>query len=667
MSCCNNLYIISFLACSEAGLALVSAASDSSAISILRNSGKYNGNSEAYQIIQIRNIGLGSSIQSELLMESYVNALVAYEAIVKSLDRISATRIANDLVTDDDSAALAAPQGGVLDSRLASVENALAEISGNYLPMSGGEMDNDASVSIYNSDRDKYITIAPDDIEIVDDSGVNGIRIATVDPISGFVIREGSALLGHRTVYGIGEIINYSSRIQTNLTLPTNSGTLALLSDIPIPVTLEEVTYSELLSLSEGSDLVPGRYYRITDYLTTTSDPESRTSNHQFDIVVLAIGVSTLSEEAHAMQHRGDTYFANSNLSAWKIWYALDNDTSRFAWADATNGKGVIYRMIDEWNNDCPYDFKNIRFKRKLANGEYYPESGVDTWVYTFTWVDENYDVLDLSIVGPTLSNDESMYPGIFGNTIKECSEFAIYPDEQGSQFRLMLSNNVLIFSYYFDYGYFYGCYSNTFGNNCYSNTLGNSCYSNTFGNGCYSNTFRNNCYYNAFGDSCYSNTLGHECYSNSFGAECHSNTFGNSCSFNTIGNNCHYIEFGESCDSNIIGNECQSITLGEELDHITFGNYCRYIKFGNSSQIINYVRRIDIGSGCQYLYVNSSDVSASGTNYLQNVSIAQGITGTNSSRVTITIPDRNLRYETKVGYNSAGVLKIYCEADLVS
>lgn len=23
-------------------------------------------------------------------------------------------------------------------------------------------------------------------------------------------------------------------------------------------------------------------------------------------------------------------------------------------------GKGVIYRMIDEWNNDCPYDFKNI-------------------------------------------------------------------------------------------------------------------------------------------------------------------------------------------------------------------------------------------------------------------------------------------------------------------
>ena len=28
-----------------------------------------------------------------------------------------------------------------------------------------------------------------------------------------------------------------------------------------------------------------------------------------------------------------DDYFANSNLSAWKIWYSLDNDVNRFKWA----------------------------------------------------------------------------------------------------------------------------------------------------------------------------------------------------------------------------------------------------------------------------------------------------------------------------------------------
>lgn len=28
------------------------------------------------------------------------------------------------------------------------------------------------------------------------------------------------------------------------------------------------------------------------------------------------------------------------------------------------DGTGVIYRMVDEYNNDYPYDFKNIQYKR---------------------------------------------------------------------------------------------------------------------------------------------------------------------------------------------------------------------------------------------------------------------------------------------------------------
>lgn len=56
-------------------------------------------------------------------------------------------------------------------------------------------------------------------------------------------------------------------------------------------------------------------------------------------------------------------HFENSNLSAWKLRYCLDNDKDRFAWVDDTDtGRGVIYRMIDEFGNDCPYDFKNIMF-----------------------------------------------------------------------------------------------------------------------------------------------------------------------------------------------------------------------------------------------------------------------------------------------------------------
>ena len=83
----------------------------------------------------------------------------------------------------------------------------------------------------------------------------------------------------------------------------------------------------------------------------------------------------TLNEHARAIMHDGNLpddiidgnvrtkYFAKSNLAAWDIWYCIDNDTNRFAWAVADGGKGVIYRLVDEFQNDVPYDFKGIQFK----------------------------------------------------------------------------------------------------------------------------------------------------------------------------------------------------------------------------------------------------------------------------------------------------------------
>lgn len=78
----NSLFVISFDAGAEAGLALVTARNERDAVQILRNSGKYNSDPESYHIQQTRNIGLSTTIRTELLMESYVNALTAYEAIV---------------------------------------------------------------------------------------------------------------------------------------------------------------------------------------------------------------------------------------------------------------------------------------------------------------------------------------------------------------------------------------------------------------------------------------------------------------------------------------------------------------------------------------------------------------------------------------------------------
>ncbi len=105
---------------------------------------------------------------------------------------------------------------------------------------------------------------------------------------------------------------------------------------------IQSVTYAELKNLRDTGTLSAGQWYRITDYSTTVAnDAEARSAGHPFDLLVVATGTNTLSEEARAMKSNRDTsnYFAKANLSAWKVWYCLDNDATRFAWADTENSR----------------------------------------------------------------------------------------------------------------------------------------------------------------------------------------------------------------------------------------------------------------------------------------------------------------------------------------
>lgn len=319
------------------------------------------------------------------------------------------------------------------------------------------------------------------------------------------------------------------------------------------------VTYEVLKTMRDNGHLLSGEQYRIVDFVTTTTQENTQSAGHPFDIIVVADSANTLNENARAVAHAGDTYFANCKLSAWEIKYSLDNDKSRFWWADETNGKGVIYYMKDEYGNECHYDFKNIQFDRE---GTYY---------YTFSWVDENNAVEDLSIVGNTeLYNDEGQIVGCYGNKMGVVASFnvGIYVDNP-TNLANVLNDNVLISTYSYEGGVFYGCYSNTFGIGCYSNTFGGNCHSNTFGIGCHSNTFDDDCVNNTFGDSCSDNTFGDGCSSNTFGIGCTSNTLGSLCSNNTFLNGCGSNTFGDSCGSNTL-NACARVTFGYFCTHNT-------------------------------------------------------------------------------------------------
>ena len=388
---------------------------------------------------------------------------------------------------------------------------------------------------------------------------------------------------------------------------------------------VNKVTYTELVDLRNNAQLTSGRLYQITDYVTTTTQEGTKSAGHPFDVIVLALSENELSERAWAIQHEGDTYFANSALNALQIWYCLDNDTDRFAWADETNGKGVIYRMIDEFNNDIPYDFKNIQFYRQWDSSKslWSNISKDNTGVPCYTFSSKGYSSTT-SFTDMSLDASNKVYSNVIKKYVNSNKQ--------------TLNNN---------------CF---FGVEIYSNSFGEDCYHNTFGNNCHYNTLGNNCYYNALGYSCYRNTFGNLCCHNYFYGTCIENTGGNNFYFNLLGNGCYYNTFGNNCQYNTFGNYCQ---------YNTFGNYCTIIRFISNSTSIryHYYQFNHFGDGCKYIDFSGAE-TASSESQVQNYNFAQGLQGTSDTYLTID-GKRGRSYETKVAKNSNGELKIYCEADL--
>ena len=576
------------------------------------------------------------------------------------------------------------------------------------------------------------------------------------------------------------------------------------------------VTYSELKSLRDNGNLIPGQKYRITDYVTAVNKPNIESAGHPFNIIVEALNEYTLSERAKAIQDENDGYFDSEYLEAWDLWYCLDNDTSRFDWGISTgydssscainsdliegnafktpfafsgcmwndpingdeydskvendliyewgleeepngskslyllksdvdiyneegtvdtydkfyyrgvievagieydywqkydvnrsgyilgdrgtqfvlterivegniiesqNGKGIIYRMIDEYGNDCPYDFKNIMFKRPNAE-----DIGDDNYYFTFSWVEEGGNIMDASICGNNgyLHNDDYDIPGVFSNVIGKYIENGVNK----------LPVNIFIGNYNYDKGWYYGCRNNTFGNNCNANSFGNNCHNNSFGTNCNANTFGNNCHNNSFGNYCFNNSFGENCSNNSFDSNCYNNTFdiicygnifgdacfnnsfGSGCEGNTFGINCYSNSFGNSCKDNTFGNKCFNNSFSFDYYNNTFGNNCYRNKlilgfgchsntFGNYCYENNFegifLRNNYLSNGCNNIIFYAQTDEAK---YIQNLVIAKNI---NNEEITISDSLLNANYEIKVAKNSAGEIKIYCEADLIA
>ena len=482
------------------------------------------------------------------------------------------------------------------------------------------------------------------------------------------------------------------------------------------PELLVKIHWAELKVLIDNSQLVPDQQYRITDYTCTTTHVATKSAGHVFDIIVTADSTNVLNEEARAIKHDGDTYFADSNLSAWKIWYCIDNDTNRFAWADSTNGKGVIYRMIDEFNNDVPYDFKNIQFYRKWDEAKQLwciistDNTGVPCYTFSSNGDSSTAEFTDMSL---SVSNN------VYSNVIKEyiinrqtlnnncffgdqCNKNTFGADCLKNTFGNKCSSNTFggdcflnSFGNECNYNSFggefnqnsfgSGCSYNSFGSGCYINSFGSDCYLNSFGSGCHENSFDRYCYLNSFGSGCHHNSFGSDCKNNSFGSDCHhnsfrnncnynsfggefnQNSFGSGCSYNSFGSGCYINSFGSDCYLNSFGSGCHENSFGADCRSNSFGNSCNCIKFAsdkNATTKYTFYQNNHFGDLCSFILFKGVE-TASAAAQVQNYNFAQGLQGTESAYISID-GKRNRKYETKVAKNSSGVLKIYCEADSI-
>ncbi len=443
----------------------------------------------------------------------------------------------------------------------------------------------------------------------------------------------------------------------------------------------KRVTHAALVALRDEGKLIAGQLYRITDYVATVNEFLanycSRSAGHPFDIVVMALTNNTLSEDACAALHDGDTYFANSRLEAWQLKYRLDNvlfscsagiyafdsgdgyllkSTSKvsidgeeyflwdasefyldygFQWAVSTdaevgstlkeydpetgeigdyeisldevyveeeNGKGTVTWMRDEFQNECPYDFKNMQFKRMHVEDDYgfssisgymadhiYPSTlSVDEenyiWAYTFSSDASGGEQEDYSLG----SHD------VYCNVIDAGTE-------DGA---VVLGRNVC---------YGDGVYNNYWGKDCVANTLGHWSSNNKFGNdtkGCILSGYHNK------------------------------NSFGNGMSRCT---------FGNGCSGNRIGNDFWNNTVGYWFVHNTIGNNCEDNAFEN------------IVSSCTYFDGVVHTKMPPNIKYAQ---VLNGVQGTDESRQSLNFsPEKT--YTQVAAMTSAGVLKIYVPGDL--
>ena len=347
------------------------------------------------------------------------------------------------------------------------------------------------------------------------------------------------------------------------------------------------LTYADLTTKINNSELVQGQKYLITDFQTIYIQPVTTTimSGSVEPLLVTALDTNKLEPIA----------FSPSNPYDVIYYDPTQNNTARYEWA-TSDDKGQIYRRITKNNNDIPYDLRTIRFRRyqvsdtitAWSSGTAYAKGDVITHssnVYIATkpstTVTPNSNAYDTwKLLCPTTGNDSYISLATSGLLVYIGS----------SSYTVPVSS--------LNYKDFY-----TFDNGNEVNQVDNgSVYNNVtapyMGNGF--QRLNNSAF---IGTNFYNNTIATNFYNNTIATYFQNNTIATNFQNNTIGTNFQSNTIGNSFSNNTIATYFQNNTIGDDFFFYNrFGDCFKYNKlagYGSSNQDI--FRYNEFGNGIQF------------------------------------------------------------------
>lgn len=395
-----------------------------------------------------------------------------------------------------------------------------------------------------------------------------------------------------------------------------------------------DVTYADLVSAISAQELIPGQFYRITDFQTVhwmTTLGESHeiqdliyiedgegakvvnTADAVEPLVVLATSENTISKEAYSALYPQDIIYYE-----WDITKCVSPFMKEFydvTLSEAVPGfKGAILKRNDTIRNiELNMDWRNVKYRMwNITQPAYNYETeyslnslvtGIDSKIYIC--IKENFHVEPSVSEGwgeywmelVDLTNNHSGYIahsplGLYNSILNRMSEGATpyipvqdvedfvdkktISDLDTMSFGIVSKGGMMFEHVCFDFACFVivGQFLfTTFGMQCNAISSFNISYLLTFGSGCNGLIFEVGNSSMIFGSGCFSMTFGSDCRVMTFGSGCGNMTFGSGCRVMTFGSDCRIMTFGSYCNSMTFGSNCHSMSFESGCYQMTFPN----------------------------------------------------------------------------------------------